>query len=863
MPAHLALDDSRTDGTGTPSGHGEHRLTVSVRIASATAAAVRAALGAALAAAPGPPAPASVRTAVRDTADGAELTLSCPATATGTAVADAAAVGRLFADTARLLAPPDARDGGGTLRWERAPAGEPPGPERPGASPDAARGDLLRLADVIPGTGSGPYVRHLDRRLPAALGARLDRLADETGRTPDDVAHLALTVVLQRLGVAPETLGTLRPGRTDRTGTDRTGARGAQEAVPARPVDPDQDARTALALPSTGPAATGAPPFDLVLDRRGTPPLPQGWELLDFWCPAGDGITLALRRTGTGPVLRAESAAPAGQDRLRALLDLWEGLLADLLARPGAPLSALALLPAGQEERQAAVLARAQARAAAAPAAPLAARFREHVRTRPDAPACRQGIRTWSYRRLGRRAAAVAARLAGLGDGAVVAVLADAEPDLLAALLAVSSRGATFLPLSPQEPAARLRDALVRSGASLLLTGTGAPAVPAPGGCPVLALRDIEDAGPDGEELPAPPAGVCAAPAYLLRTSGSTGVPKLVAVGRPSLDNYLDWAARTLLTGGSPVPVVSSPIFDASLKQTLGPLYAGGCVQLLTAHRLDLEAVRAELSHMAAPVTLNCVPSYFSALLSDEEDAGDGPTMRLDRLLLGGEPLSADLLRRIRDRYPAVEVWNFYGPTETTSTATAGPMLPAGGIHVGTPVAGAAVAVVDRHGAVLPEGVVGEVVIAGPGVALGYLGEGSGPSPFTTVRPAGRTVRVYRTGDLGRLDGDGNLRVAGRRDSQIKLNGWRIDLQEVEQVARRAPGVREAVVVLDDRTGTPCLRAFVTGRDAEPAAVRRALGELLPRPMVPASVTVLPRFDTTATGKVDRAALLARATGPA
>ncbi|MFF0967311.1 AMP-binding protein [Streptomyces sp. NPDC003703] len=861
MPAHLTLDDSRTDGTGTPSGHGEHRLTVSVRIASATAAAVRAALGVALAAAPGPPAPASVRTAVRDTADGAELTLSCPAPAT--AVADAAAVGRLFADTARLLAPPDARDGGGTLRWERTPAGEPPGPERPGGSPDAARGDLLRLADVIPGTGSGPYVRHLDRRLPAALGARLDRLADETGRTPDDVAHLALTVVLQRLGVAPETLGTLRPGRTDRTGTDRTGARGAQEAVPARPVDPDQDARTALALPSTGPAATGAPPFDLVLDRRGTPPLPQGWELLDFWCPAGDGITLALRRTGTGPVLRAESAAPAGQDRLRALLDLWEGLLADLLARPGAPLSALALLPAGQEERQAAVLARAQARAAAAPATPLAARFREHVRTRPDAPACRQGIRTWSYRRLGRRAAAVAARLAGLGDGAVVAVLADAEPDLLAALLAVSSRGATFLPLSPQEPAARLRDALVRSGASLLLTGTGAAAVPAPGECPVLALRDIEDAGPDGEELPAPPAGDFAAPAYLLRTSGSTGVPKLVAVGRPSLDNYLDWAARALLTGGSPVPVVSSPIFDASLKQTLGPLYAGGCVQLLTAHRLDLEAVRAELSHMAAPVTLNCVPSYFSALLSDEEDAGDGPTMRLDRLLLGGEPLSADLLRRVRDRYPAVEVWNFYGPTETTSTATAGPMLPAGGIHVGTPVAGAAVAVVDRHGAVLPEGVVGEVVIAGPGVALGYLGEGSGPSPFTTVRPAGRTVRVYRTGDLGRLDGDGNLRVAGRRDSQIKLNGWRIDLQEVEQVARRAPGVREAVVVLDDRTGTPCLRAFVTGRDAEPAAVRRALGELLPRPMVPASVTVLPRFDTTATGKVDRAALLARATGPA
>ncbi len=898
MPAHPAPAGSRTDDAGTPhrpgpfegasAGSGERRLTVSVRIASATAAAVRSALRGALAAAPvpygttgedprlegvsrpedapgdrsgGELAPAPLRAAVHDTQDGPELTLSCD-----TGAADAATIGLLFAETARRLAGPDAREDAPGPRDITAQHGARPQDGRPAQAARlradrraAVPTDLLRLADVIPGTGSGPRVRHLDRVLPAGLVTPLDRLARDTGCDPDDVAQLALAVVLQRLGVAPESLAAVHaaPGPTDPPA----------RVVPAgRAVDTARDARAALgparaggglraAMPGAVAHTPADPPPDLVLDRCGTPPMPRSWELLHWAYPVGREMTLSLRRTGTRLTLHAESAAPTEEDRFRAVLDLWEALLTDLLTRPGTPLARLALLPPDQAERQAALLAPAPP----APAPDLVTRFREHVGSRPDAPACRQSTRTWTYRRLNRRAAAVAARLDGLADGAVVAVLADAEPDLLTALLAISWRGATFLPLSPQEPAARLRDALVRSGASMLLTGSAAPAVPVPPECRVLALDSVGDTG---EELPAAPAGASSAPAYLLRTSGTTGVPKLVAVARASLDNYLSWAARDLLADGSALPVISSPVFDASFKQTLGPLYAGGCVQFLTAHRLDLPAVRAELSYAADPVTLNCVPSYFSALLADEEDAGDGPTMRLNRLLLGGEPLSAELLRRIWIRYPTVEVWNLYGPTETTATATAGPMSPAGDIHVGGPVAGAALAVVDEHGAVLPNGVLGEVVIAGPGLAVGYLGEQRGPSPFTTVELAGRVVRVYRTGDLGRLDGDGNLRVSGRRDTQVKLNGWRIDLQEIEQVARRAPGVREAVVLLDDRTGEPCLRAFVTG-DAEAAAVRRSLSETLPRPMVPASVTVLPRFGTTATGKVDRTTLLAHADGAA
>ncbi|MGW7256381.1 AMP-binding protein [Streptomyces sp. NPDC054834] len=876
MPAHLAPAGSPTQSAGTPhelgpfegtpAGAGERRLTVRVRIPSATGAALRSALSQALAAAP---VLRGTRGEVRDEGDGALLTLSCD-----TGAADAAAIGLLFSEVARRVA--------GTATEEDGPCfrdiTQQPGPVPRGGDPAqaqrfwaarlaAARTDLLRLADAVPGTGWGPRVRQLDRLMPAGLASRLERLADDAGCDPLDVAQLALTVVLQRVGMAPESLGAACAARDLMGLPDVIGP--LTQVVPAGPaVDTARDARTVLDLTRAdreqraamvcGPAyGPGDERPELVLDRGGMPRMPRTWELLHWSYPVGGEMTLSLRRIGTGLSLHAESATPTEEDRFGAVLDLWAALLEDLLTRPGTPLAELALLPGDQAGRQAALLAGDPAEAVGTPAAPdLVARFREHVASRPDAPACRQSTRTWTYRRLSRRTAAVAARLDGLTDGAVVAVLSDAEPDLLAALLAISWHGAAFLPLSPQEPATRLRDALVRSGASMLLTGSSAPAVTAPSGCRVLALDSVgEDTA---EELPEPPARDSSAPAYLLRTSGSTGVPKLVAVGRASLDNYLSWVARDLLADGSALPVISSPIFDASFKQTLGPLYAGGCVQLLTAHRLDLTAVRAELSYAADPVTLNCVPSYFSALLADEEDAGDGPTMRLNRLLLGGEPLSPELLRRIWVRYPSVEVWNLYGPTETTATATAGPMTPAGDIHVGRPVAGAAIAVTDEHGAVLPSGVLGEVVIAGPGLADGYLGEQAGPSPFTTVQLAGRLIRVYRTGDLGWLDGDGNLRVSGRRDTQIKLNGWRIDLQEIEQVIRRAPGVREAVVLLDDRAGEPCLRAFVTGAAAEAAAVERVLRETLPRPMVPASVTVLHRFDTTATGKVDRTALLAR-----
>ncbi|SOB81221.1 AMP-binding protein [Streptomyces sp. 1331.2] len=892
-------------------GTGDRRLSLTVRIPSAQAGQVRTALSAALATAPvlgaelvevpglripsqrpatgadwtgGELALGTFRARVTDSWDGPELTLSCDAM-----FADTTSVSLLLAEVAQRLGTAGAPSADAPDYLAIAPGhlamlreGELAEEERfwAGRRP-RTEGAAKQLADAVPGRTDAPEAEPvaLGRPLTGPTLARLNALAAETATTPADVARTALAAVLHRIGLPAGSLGWTGDARQAiglptvpgpftqvvpcATAPDPT--QGGPAAVRAQRAE-DEQALAMLGGPTHG---TADPTPELVFDSHGLPQLPAGWCLESWSFPLAGRAVFSLRVQGDAASLHVESAGPEQQDRLAAVLAMWSALLTDLVHRTDAPLAALRLLP----EQDAAELAERLQAGLAAPAADgLVARFRAHAAAKPGAPACRQGDRVWTYAELDARAAAIAGRLDGLPVGGVVAVLADLDADLLAALLAVNALGGAFLPLSPQEPAARIADALTRSGAHTVVVGAGAEPALLPADCRALVLSELPGepadsvtAGATGDVTTGATAGLAEpvatgpdALAYLLRTSGSTGVPKLVGVRRSSLENYLRWADEDLRVAATPLPVVSSPLFDASFKQTLGVLYAGGCVRLPAADRLDLAAVRAELAASAEPVTLNCVPSYLSALLAEEESAGPDTRMNLARVLLGGEPLDTDLLRRIWTRHPQAEVWNLYGPTEATATATAGRMTPGGGVHVGTGVAGAGLAVVDEQGMPVPDGVLGEVVVTGPGLAVGYLSGHQGDSPFRTLEIAGRRVDCYHTGDLGVLGADGTLRLFGRGDSQIKLNGWRIDLHEIEHAARRGDGVRDAVVVLDRRAERPCLRAFVTGT-ADADQVRAEIAAILPQPMVPDSVTVLERFDLTATGKVDRTALLARA----
>ncbi|MFI9250539.1 AMP-binding protein [Streptomyces sp. NPDC053069] len=796
--------------------------------------------------------------------DGPEVRIAC-----GAGFADTRSIGMLLADAASTL--------------EGAPAAALARPDylavatahramiRKGELAEEERYWALRqpdgpgratVCDVVPGSADdapadGAGARHLlDRR----TGELMAKAAAEAGCSGTDLAGFALAVVLRRLALghafavaadARELMGldTVCGPLTQvfPLVEDIDLGQGGAEALSRWLVRLDE-ARAMLGVPAL-PHGTAQP--ELVFDTTGEPALPSGWYRVAWRHPLGARFTCSLREDdGSGGALHIDATGPAPRSRLDALLNAWGGLLADLVARPQTPVAQLALLPAGAREE---LTERMAASARHTTAEPLGERFMRHVRDTPDALACRQGSQRATYRQLEHRVSAVAAALGEVRPGTVVGVLAEAEPDLPAALLAVHRLGAVFLPLSPHEPPARLADAVRLAGATVVLTGRGTPDITWPDGCRAVALADI----PQTAQAVAPAAAVRPQdPAYLLRTSGSTGVPKLVEISRASLDNYLRWCAEELLSRQSVLPVLSSPVFDASLKQTLGVLYGGGCITLLTADRLDLEAVRAELAALQRPISLNCVPSYASALLTAFEAAQPQPLPSVRRFLLGGEPLDPSLVRRIGALFPEAEIWNLYGPTETTATATAGRVTEGRTISVGTAVAGAGLAVVDSQGLPLPHGIRGEVAIGGPGVG-GYRAALPGESPFGRLDLGERSFPVYRTGDLGVLDEGGALRVAGRQDHQVKLNGWRIDLGEVEQVALAADGVREAAVVLDDR-GDPCLRAFVTGNTSS-HLVLAAFQRHLPRPMIPASVTVLPALDTLVNGKVDRKALLGRA----
>ena len=725
------------------------------------------------------------------------------------------------------------------------------------ARQEEADGGDDRLSDVVPARVSGAGG---ESALPLAgsAAAAADALAGSAGGRFEDVAHYALRAVLDRLGARADRLWRIVDAR------ELMGLPGAvgvfSHAVPG-PAEADDAGRTvregvaaAVALRREedeligcpAPGGPGGLPEVLFAGDVSRPALPDGWRFEASSAPPGARSVFAVRDEGAGRelVVRAEEGRGTDTD---VLVRLWHTALTRLVASPDAPAADLALDDDDTRAALAADLREADARAAAADVCGTVARWAARDGERP---AVRWPDGSWSYGELLARVRGVAARMAAVGPGDVVAVVATShQPESLLGLLGALWRGAAFLPVDPDEPPARVDDALARSGAVMVLSGVKDFTVGT--GLPVLAVDAL---APDGDAGSGPPAVAVPddGPAYVLRTSGSSGRPKLVAVSRGSLANYLRWVADDLVAGviGDRVlPVLSPAVFDAGFKQTLGMLYSGRTVWLPGADPRDASGLLAELGACRGGIAVNCVPSYWSALL---ESAADGPRPRIEKVLLGGEPVTEALLARTRAAFPSAEVWNLYGPTEATATATMG-RVDGPPVTAGVPVAGAVLTVLDRYGAPLPRRVVGEICVAGPGVALGYRSEreASSPSSFVTLLVNGVRAPAYRTGDRGWIDTDSTLRLLGRRDDQVKVNGWRIELGEIESAAERLDGVGRAVVVTD---GGAVLRLFFTGGRA-PEKVLDGLAEVLPGPMLPASVHAVARFPLLPSGKVDRGGL--------
>ncbi|MDA0567191.1 amino acid adenylation domain-containing protein, partial [Streptomonospora sp. S1-112] len=341
--------------------------------------------------------------------------------------------------------------------------------------------------------------------------------------------------------------------------------------------------------------------------------------------------------------------------------------------------------------------------------------------------------------------------------------------------------------------------------------------------------------------------------AYVLYTSGSTGRPKGVVVSHGALLNFLDdMAGRFPLGEGERFLAVTTVGFDISALEVYLPLLAGATVVVAEREVVRDPVALAELIGSSGATVMQATPALWQALVEERPDALHGL-----RVLVGGEALPGALARELAAR--SAGVVNLYGPTETTIWSTAAPLAPGTPVTIGRPIANTRVYVLDTALRPAAPGTVGELYIAGDGVARGYLGRPGLTAARFVADPFGPPgARMYRTGDLVRLRA-GRLHFVGRSDFQVKVRGFRIELGEIESALDDQGGVAQAVAVArEDVPGQVRVVGYVRpapGAAPDPAALRAALAQRLPDYMVPSAVVVLDAFPQTANGKVDRAAL--------
>ncbi|MFI9063943.1 amino acid adenylation domain-containing protein [Streptomyces sp. NPDC053429] len=549
-------------------------------------------------------------------------------------------------------------------------------------------------------------------------------------------------------------------------------------------------------------------------------------------------------------------------------------LLRSAAERPDAPLSALEVLSVGERAALLGEDSPADAHTAA-PAATLHSLVEEQARLRPTAVAVTCEGRSTGYGALNAAANRLARRLRerGIGPETTVAVMTGRDTRMVVAVLAVLKAGGAYVPLDPGHPAERIRTVLADSGARLVLTGALPDGVSPrlPDSVPVLEVDEVPPTAdatgpddrhdPDAADLPA-----LAGPghlAYLLYTSGSTGRPKGVAVPHAAITGYLAALTATFGIGAEDTVLARTALtFDPSIRDLFAPLTTGGRVVLASQDEAaDPDALARLLRTERVTALLSIVPSMLAPLV----EAVPEPCPDLRLVMTTGEALTAGLARAARALGPAerLRLVNQYGPTECTNTTTYHVVTDAdidsGRIPIGRPLPGARVLVLGEHLEPLPRGAIGELFIAGRGVARGYLGDPGRTAEAYPPDPYGPPgARMYRTGDLARLRADGVLEFHGRRDNQVKVRGHRIELGEVEAAVLRHPDVARAVAAVRGEGVDQALVAYVVfeaGAADDPAAVLEAVREVLPAALVPSVLVTLDALPLTPNGKVDRRAL--------
>ncbi|WP_082963952.1 non-ribosomal peptide synthetase [Mycobacterium sp. 852002-51961_SCH5331710] len=557
------------------------------------------------------------------------------------------------------------------------------------------------------------------------------------------------------------------------------------------------------------------------------------------------GGDLALSATGAGHPLSSVDVADLAEQLERVLSAMFDD--------PSQSLRSLAVLDAHDRARLDEMGNRAVLAAPTPSRISIAELFDRQVARAPQAVALVCGERSWTYREVDEAANQLAHLFAqhGAGPGEVVALLFPRSAEAILAILGVLKTGAAYLPIDIGHPEVRIRFML--GDAEPVVAVTNATLVERLSGfhVPVIDVDSLRIESHFSSSQPAPTADDIA---YLIYTSGTTGVPKGVAVTHGNVVQLLQSADQTLIAPGQVWTQWHSYAFDVSCWEIWGALLGGGCLVVVP------EAVASSPDDFHTLL----VTEKVSVLCQTPSAAGMLPSRGLESLTLvvAGEACAPDLVSRWASGRVMI---NAYGPTEATVySAMSAPLAPgSGAVPIGGPVPGAALFVLDAWLRPVPVGVVGELYIAGAGVAVGYVrrpgltGSRFVACPFAGAEATG--LRMYRTGDLVRWDESGQLHYLGRTDEQVKIRGYRIEPGEIQAVLGGLDGVAlAAVIVREDRPGYKRLVGYVTESSdgaVDPDQLQVALAERLPSYMVPAAIVLLDAFPLTVNGKLDRAAL--------
>jgi len=490
--------------------------------------------------------------------------------------------------------------------------------------------------------------------------------------------------------------------------------------------------------------------------------------------------------------------------------------------------------------------------------------FEQQVERSPDNIAVVFEQKQLTYAELNTRANKVARYLQQQGVKAetLVGICLERSHDFIIALLGILKAGGAYLPLDPALPTANLAFRLQDARVSVLLTQTGIFATEVVQSPKIVyldadwhAIAQESDTNPTAQLKPENLA-------YVLYTSGSTGQPKGVAIEHRQILNYAYAIADKLqLPAGASFATVSTFAADLGNTAIFPALCTGGCLHIISPHKASDPAALADYFHRHPIDCLKIVPSHLAALLTSSAYRAVLPRQCL---VLGGEAVSWDLIKLIRQYAPNCRIINHYGPTETTVGVLTYPVSSQQSnynsktVPIGRAIANTQVYLLDSQLQPVPIGVPGELYIGGAGLARGYLHQSQTAEKFV-AHPFVEGARLYKTGDRARYLPDRTIEFLGRLDNQIKIRGFRIELGEIETVLTQHPEVHQAVVVArEDLPGDRILAAYIVPK-RKPAPttndLRHFLQARLPDYMLPSAFAILKAFPLTPNGKIDRRAL--------